>query len=78
MNYKQTYIDYFDYSKDENILCERCGAAAVDIHHIVYKSQGGKDNIENLIALCRDCHNLAHSEKLSKSELQDVHLKAML
>jgi len=73
MNYKQKYIKYFDYTPDENILCEVCGKVAVDIHHIVYRSQGGTDDIENLIALCRSCHNKAHNNELTKEQLFRIH-----
>jgi 5-methylcytosine-specific restriction endonuclease McrA len=33
---------------------------------------GGKDVIENLIALCRECHVKAHSSKLSKDYLRGL------
>lgn len=29
-------------------------------HHIIYRSQGGSDIIENLITLCPQCHRKAH------------------
>ena len=73
MNYKETYRRYYDYTKDENILCEVCNAVAVDIHHIIYKSRGGSDLIENLVSLCRSCHNKAHNEQLTAKQLQDIH-----
>lgn len=66
------YLKHFDYGQQDYIPCENCGGKAVDIHHI--KGRGkGKDVIENLIALCRKCHELAHSEKISKSEMQHIH-----
>ena len=33
-------------------------------HHIVYREHGGKDTIENLITLCKSCHNKVHAGKL--------------
>ena len=33
-------------------------------HHIKYKSQGGKDEVKNLILLCIHCHRLVHDGKL--------------
>lgn len=53
--------------------CEVCGKLADDIHHIKPKGMGGsklKDNPENLIALCRDCHDMAHANELSKEYLR--------
>ncbi len=29
----------------------------LDLHHVIKRSQGGADTIENLIPLCRPCHN---------------------
>jgi len=51
-------MDYFDYFGDEYIPCETCNSKAVDIHHIHARGMGGseKDSIENLMALCRQCH----------------------
>ncbi len=57
----------------EIILCEVCGQVAVDIHHIIFKGQGGSDEYENLIALCRVCHEKAHglgSEKYTQEYLK--------
>jgi 5-methylcytosine-specific restriction endonuclease McrA len=31
------------------------------IHHILPKSLGGKDDEENLVPLCMECHELIHS-----------------
>ena len=36
-------------------------------HHIVFRSQGGSDIPENLISLCRGCHNNAHGKGKSKT-----------
>lgn len=32
----------------------------LDLHHLVQVSQGGKDEVSNLITLCRSCHQLWH------------------
>ena len=53
------YMNYFGYGEQDTILCEVCGVGAVDIHHINGRGKG-KDVIENLIAVCRKCHNAAH------------------
>tara|TARA_R110000782_G_scaffold215720_1_gene303381 strand:+ start:76 stop:321 length:246 start_codon:yes stop_codon:yes gene_type:complete len=58
------YFNYFGLDKSDFIACEICGVKAVDIHHIDTKGIGGsktKDYIENLIAVCRGCHNKCHS-----------------
>ena len=69
------------FDESDFIPCEKCGVKAVDIHHIIPKGMGGsktKDVIENLISLCRDCHNKAHDNKISKEELFKLHEEKML
>ena len=48
-----------------------CGGVASDVHHIVYRSQGGTDDVSNLIALCRTHHEKAHSKELTDDFLVD-------
>lgn len=72
--YKKTYIDFFGYVQQDFIPCENCGSGAVDVHHITFKSQGGGNNIENLIGVCRSCHNKAHNSKEFNEKLRKIHL----
>ena len=61
------------FGEQDLIMCEACNSArAVDVHHQKLKSQGGKDEITNLIGLCRNCHNKAHASKEFNSILFDV------
>lgn len=46
--------------KRDNGLCVLCGALAVDVHHVKFRSQGGKDDVRNCVCLCRKCHEMAH------------------
>lgn len=71
--YIKTYMKFFGYGEQDKILCEHCGRVAVDIHHIKFKSRGGGDNIENLIALCRKCHDMAHNNELDEGDLLYIH-----
>lgn len=66
-------MDYFGYDESDFIPCEVCGRKAVDIHHIIYRSQMGGDVIDNLMALCGDCHSAAHSEYFERDFLRNVH-----
>lgn len=43
--------------------CIVCGKPAIDVHHIVFRSQLGKDELNNVVCLCRYHHDLAHDEK---------------
>jgi hypothetical protein len=41
--------------------CEKCGIGLSDnfaLHHRKLRSRGGKDTIDNLVALHHECHNL--------------------
>ena len=77
----KNYFDYYGIDYDiatgyhDYIDCEVCRKQAVDIHHIQPKGSGGSDQVQNIIALCRDCHTKAHAEKISKQELIDIHYK---
>lgn len=33
-------------------------------HHIIFKSQGGTHDMENLILLCMICHDMIHARQL--------------
>ncbi|MCI5836251.1 MAG: HNH endonuclease [Veillonellaceae bacterium] len=52
------------YDRDEG-LCVMCGRPGTDSHHIVFRSQGGKDELTNLATLCRYCHEQAHGRRKS-------------
>ena len=58
-NHTKIYLKHFGYNISDTILCEVCNAVAVDIHHIRCRGMGGskvKDDISNIMALCRQCH----------------------
>ena len=59
----KTYLKFFNYGEQDFIPSEHSPSKrAADVHHIIPKSQGGTDNIENLIALTRNEHKAAHHE----------------
>lgn len=43
-------------------LCQICFSKGTEIHHIKFKSQGGRGVASNGILLCSHCHRLAHRE----------------
>ena len=55
-------------------VCENCNSnqGPLDIHHILFKSHGGRDEIENLILLCRECHERAHGIRKPRIPKQDL------
>jgi len=59
-------MNHFGYDTSDFIPCEVCGSQAVDIHHIHPRGMGGsklRDNIENIMALCRTCHEFYGDKK---------------
>ena len=47
--------------KRDKGLCVRCGAPYHNIHHVIYRSAGGKGTIDNGVCVCYWCHEWAHS-----------------
>ena len=69
-------MSYFGYDESDFIPCEVCGLKAVDINHIDARGMGGsktKDTIDNLQALCRECHTDFGDKKKYKDELKAIH-----
>ena len=50
----------------DNYTCQCCGKKHVrfEVHHIVFRSQGGTDDEKNLITLCEECHDMIHAGTL--------------
>lgn len=59
------------YERDKG-LCIMCGRPATDCHHVIFRSQLGKDDPDNLVCLCRSCHEKAHgvNAKMIREELK--------
>ena len=69
-------MSYFGYDTSDFIRCAVCGYKAVDIHHIECRGMGGTkqpDKIENLQALCRQCHIKYGDKNQFKEFLQEIH-----
>lgn len=63
--------------KRDNGLCVLCGSQANDVHHIIFRSHGGKDDVNNCVCLCRECHELAHGlhKYVSANDIKNALLK---
>lgn len=49
----------------DNYMCRRCGTRStkknpLTLHHIVFRSRGGKSTPDNLITWCSECHRQYH------------------
>jgi hypothetical protein len=54
----------WESSREGLVQCRACGVGNVDVHHVVHRRLGGDGHPDNLIPLCRDCHQAAHDRKL--------------
>ena len=66
VNHKKLYCSFFNLD--------------VDIHHIDARGMGGshKDYIENLVALCRKCHDKAESSRSFNKHVRVKHLQKVI
>lgn len=53
-------------------LCVVCLSEAVDIHHVKFKSRGGRGVFTNGICICRNCHDKAHSSAAEAKRLENM------
>lgn len=69
-----------EYAKRRaNGICQLCGCAApfqnkkgepyLEVHHIEWLAQGGSDTIDNVAALCPNCHRKMHSLNLEEDRV---------
>lgn len=50
--------------KRDSRACRWCGTTdALNLHHVIYRSEGGPDRAYNLLTLCRPHHEKVHSNK---------------
>jgi len=82
----QKGFDYSFSSRREAVLhrdkytCQCCGKknTRLEVHHIIYRSNSGTDDENNLITLCKDCHSKVHdgdiilNKKPKKMNLKDA------
>jgi 5-methylcytosine-specific restriction endonuclease McrA len=47
--------------KLRDVRCRICNGPGHDVHHVTYRSRGGKDETRNNCLLCRKCHADVHA-----------------
>jgi RRXRR protein/HNH endonuclease len=57
----------------DSYTCQHCGKRNCRLvaHHVIFREQGGKDTISNLLTLCEACHHKVHQGKCTL-EVQGV------
>ena len=73
--YTKVYLDYFGLTIADFVSCEICDNKSVDIHHIEARSQRKdlENDITNLMAVCRNCHEKFGDKKQYKDYLKTIH-----
>ena len=77
VKYKKVYRDFFDVGDDDVVLCEICESVGTDFHHISCRGMGGsqqKDDISNIMLLCRRCHEDYGDKKQYMDFLKRTHM----
>lgn len=67
------FSDLANYIKKKRKQCEKCGDDGEEVHHKIPVHQSQHDwtlifQIENLILLCKKCHNEAHESQAKQDE----------
>lgn len=81
IDFQNGRLKNYDSVKDyiyaiQNGRCACCGRTIEHYHHIVPRSKGGSDVPENIIGLCKDCHDRIHKgDKDTKARLDKAGLK---
>ena len=61
----------------KNGWCAVCGkAGATEWHHIIFRSHGGDEADENMLEVCRECHEKIHARLISPDEIAFARLTA--
>lgn len=62
----------------DGMMCRRCGAAGVDVHHVRgrgnWRTREEYESFRNLVTLCRDCHARCHhvAPLIPKQEIIEI------
>ena len=63
-DYEKIHEELHSYIVErDNALCCICGGGGEEIHHIIFRSQGGANRTTNLALLCRKCHKRQHGHQ---------------
>ena len=64
----------------DNHTCQLCKGkhkdSKLEVHHIIFRQNGGSDEATNLITLCHTCHYDLHHGKISAQRLKNLQGKA--
>ena len=78
-SYTKVYLDEFGYDETDFIKCECCENKATEIHHILSRKKFKEylNDIRNLMAICRDCHQKYGEIKYAMPMLLKIHKRIL-
>jgi len=60
----------------DNYTCQHCKGKSKDskleVHHIIFRRNGGSDEENNLICLCKTCHDKLHKDEISLNKKDKI------
>ena len=79
-SYKKKYLEEFNMDETDFFACEICGKEADEFHHILARSKFKHllDDIMNLQAICRPCHEEYGDEVYTIPLLLKIHRMVLL
>lgn len=70
-DFRKKALAKWGFLPDEPIPCVACSTTgAWQLHHIVFKSQGGVDHDSNLVPICRIDHDDIHAERIKLIQIE--------
>ena len=57
-------------------ICRKCGNPGYDAHHLTYKNWGN-ENLEDLITVCRPCHDSIHEAQKGTRQSKSIGTRAL-
>lgn len=57
--------------------CAKCNQYGTDVHHLVYPQVQGEEKMEDLMVLCRCCHEAIHSAERACSGSDSLHVTGL-
>jgi hypothetical protein len=67
INYGYANTRAYVLDRDSN-TCQQCKGKSKDskleVHHILFRSEQGSDDVDNLITLCKTCHDRVHNDTI--------------
>ena len=76
-SYTKIYLKAFGYAETDFVPCEVCEGKSTEIHHILGRTGDLLNDIENLMGICRTCHEDYGQMKETTGMLLQIHKRRL-